>query len=112
MSAARKIGRGRSPLLAIPSLVRRLLLVAAIVIFWIFCSPDGDEFSYSSSSFEFIWPNVKEKICPHMVPNQNVWATLFELARMELGFPADQIPAKKVDEEAFADMFPRTTVSI
>jgi hypothetical protein len=111
MPAARKIGSGISPLHAIPSLVRRLLLVAAIVIFWIFRSPqlrninsDCDEFS-SLSSYSNIWPNMKEKICPHMVPNQNVWATLFELARMELGFPADQITAKKVDEEAFAIFF-------
>ena len=57
------------------------------------------------SPFDRHWPKIKENIFPRMSPNNNVWATLFELARVELGFADNRIPAKEEDEEAFANFF-------
>ena len=57
------------------------------------------------SPFDRHWPKIRENICPRMSPNNNVWATLFELARVELGFADKRIPAKEEDEEAFANFF-------
>eukprot|EP00580_Thalassiosira_gravida_P013179 CAMPEP_0201682026 /NCGR_PEP_ID=MMETSP0494-20130426/51408_1 /ASSEMBLY_ACC=CAM_ASM_000839 /TAXON_ID=420259 /ORGANISM="Thalassiosira gravida, Strain GMp14c1" /LENGTH=539 /DNA_ID=CAMNT_0048165779 /DNA_START=338 /DNA_END=1957 /DNA_ORIENTATION=- len=40
-----------------------------------------------------------------MIPNPNIWSTLFELARIELNFPKDQIVAKRIDTIAIDNFF-------
>ena len=44
------------------------------------------------------WNLLKETICPNMIPNSNIWSTLFELARIELAFAKERIPFNPLDE--------------
>ena len=44
------------------------------------------------------WNLLKETICPNMIPNSNIWSTLFELARIELEFAKERTPFNPLDE--------------
>ena len=37
------------------------------------------------------WPTLKQTLCPNQTPNSQTFQTLFELARIELQLPPDQI---------------------
>ena len=91
----------------------RKLLVATIFICrtgtgndgWIISENGNQNNKEAASLFDRHWPEMKEQICPDMSPNPNVWSTLFELARMELGFSEDRIKLNEADDNAVAIFF-------
>ena len=58
------------------------------------------------------WTELKQIMCPNMKPNPKIWSTLFELARVELGFDTSRIPTANADEEFVQRFFTFTSGGI
>jgi len=63
----------------------------------------SDEHKREHESFDqYSWPDMKQAICPNMIPNARVWHTIFNLARAELNFEDSTTLSS---EPLFSDFF-------